>query len=117
MEPDTFTGVEVVVTGKRCVATADASQMANFRPNASRRGNTAPTSEDRAAGLSVLQDWILSAREAGLIVEVYDMRPDEDAVGVVIRGTCYHADCGKFSVGNICGKCQKDVVTDCVVSA
>jgi hypothetical protein len=115
MANDTLTDAEVVVTGKP--STAERSQTVDSLPNDSPRGNTDHTSDERAVWLGIQQDWILSARKAGLIVEVYDMRPDEDAAAVVIRGTCYHADCGKFSVGNVCGKCQKDVVTDCVVSA
>lgn len=108
MGRDTSTDAAVEKAASQGVA--GASQMANYRQNGSRRGNTAPTSDERAVWLGILQDWILSAQDAGLVIEIYDMRPDEDAVGVVIRNVCYHANCGNLSPGRICGKCGKDVV-------
>ena len=50
-------------------------------------------------------------QELGVPIEVYDMRPEEEAFAVVIRGDSYHAECHELSVGGICGNCGKSVVT------
>lgn len=98
--------------GARATATADpvAKSMTDQSPqNVMESINTVPPSDERAVWLAILMDWIAKARKAGLPIEVYDMRPSERGIGVVILDACYHADCGKMSVGDVCGNCYHEV--------
>lgn len=67
----------------------------NVTKNAQRLGS-------KEIALKVLQDWILSARKLGLEVELWDMRPTENATGVAILGTFYCDKCGNLSIGDEC---------------
>jgi hypothetical protein len=81
-------------------------------PKSGRRATTnAPSFDEPRVWLGILQDWILSARKAGLTVDLYDLRPQEDACGVIISGVFFCRECGNFSRGNACGYgCEHGVV-------
>jgi hypothetical protein len=107
---DTSTGEAAGATAKPNAAVKSV-KVQPLLQNGLPRGNTARTSDARAVWLGMLQDLILNGRAAGLEIEVYDMRPNEDAFGVVIGDSCYHATCGNFSLGAVCGKCGESVVS------
>lgn len=112
MANDSSIGAAVVVTANRArVAKSKYLAVTDLE-----RGNTAPQSDERDVWLAILQDWKNKALAAGLNVEVYDARPHEQAFVIVVTGASYHADCDRFSRGNVCAKCGRDVVTDVVTS-
>lgn len=106
MAQDTFGDVAAVVAGK-----PDAGvRSANYHKSELPVTTNAQILDEPRVWLGILQDLILSARKAGLEIEPYDMRPDDNACAVVMPGVFYCADCGNFSRGNGCGNgCGKGV--------
>lgn len=97
------------------VTSGDVEAVVSEKPGAGERSTSSPKNDlpvttsaqilgEPSVWLGILQDLILSARKAGLVIEPYDMRPDENSCAVVLPGVFYCAVCGNFSRGNACGK-------------
>jgi hypothetical protein len=108
MASDTSIDAAVVVTDYR----GTAASSKNYHKRGKRVTTNARTLDEPSVWLGILQDWIISARKAGLIVEPLDLRPYQDACTVRIPGVYFCDKCGNFFRGNACGNgCGKDAAT------
>ena len=98
MANDTFTDEGVEITEKRALV---GSSM-NSRKRDRHVTTNALQLDEPSVWLGILQDWILSARQKGLKIEPYDLRPEDNACVVVMQGVYFCTVCGNFSRGNGC---------------
>lgn len=61
-----------------------------------------PAAWSEELAIRFLRDWIISAREAGLQVDVWDARPEATEFRVAVVGYFYCAECGDVVRGEEC---------------